>query len=44
MVTESQPDDMGIYILDIETSNFQKVAANIVADQFEWSPNGNMLV
>lgn len=44
MVAESQSDDIGIYILDIETSSFQEIAANIIADQFKWSPKGNMIV
>jgi|WetSurSiteA1Bulk_404760.scaffolds.fasta_scaffold50055_1 Tol biopolymer transport system component len=44
MPNKSRSGDVGIYILNIETKAFQEVAADIVADQFEWSPNGNMLV
>jgi len=44
MISESQSDDVGIYILDIERNNLQKVEADIVADRFEWSPNGKILV
>ena len=43
MITESQSDDVGIYILDIESNNLQQVGTEIVADRFEWSPNGKML-
>ena len=43
MVTESQIDDIGIYILNMETNSTQEVMSGILADQFEWSPNGSML-
>lgn len=42
--TESQLSKLGIYILSVETSSLQTVATDILAEQFEWSPNGNMLV
>ena len=42
--TESQSGELGIYILNIETNSLQSVATDILADQFEWSPNGSMLV
>jgi Tol biopolymer transport system component len=44
MAAESLSDDMGIYILNIETKSTQEVAPGILADKFEWSPNGSMLV
>jgi Tol biopolymer transport system component len=44
MATESQSNDLGICILNIETKSTQEVALGILADKFEWSPNGSMLV
>lgn len=44
MAMGAQSSGLGIYILNTETHNFQQIAADIVGDQFQWSPNGNMLV
>jgi Tol biopolymer transport system component len=35
--------DIGINIVNTEINSFQEIAADIVADQFKWSPNGNAL-
>lgn len=36
--------DIGVYIVNTERSDLQEIAADIIADQFRWAPNGNALV